>query len=303
MSIVSFPVVSTVTHESQEIQLIKPVNNYTLQANQLTEAVCQLDISGRQHRVLQAIIRKTISFDVATAWISASKIAEAMKYDGATTHINADIRELKKRNILISDGRKIGINPNISEWVYLKQINRKQSAKRPKSVTFKNSLQLTENGQVCDRNRSEKVTEIGHHKINKQTKPIKNITPLNPPKGQTNKKSKPAKPKREKPNAIDLSNLPDSISEDSAKAFIEHRKAIKAPLTQRAFDLAIAEALKGPEIGITPEQALDETMLAGWKGVKIGWLQRRLCTLQRGGQQPQGVTEEQTDWVNDLGDF
>ncbi|RDH41425.1 replication protein [Zooshikella ganghwensis] len=176
MSILSFPAVNDVKNESQEVQLIKPVNNYTQYANELTNAFVKLDISGRQLRVLFVIARKTIGFDLKTDWISASQIARAMDYEGGTTHINADIRELKKRNILYSDGRKVGINPFLSEWVYSKQSDRKQSPKRPKTVRSKTQSKVTEISQGGDRKRSEKETENGHHKINKQTKPTNTTT-------------------------------------------------------------------------------------------------------------------------------
>lgn len=168
-NIVNFPTGEAESEESLAVQLINPAYNYTQTANQLSEAAAKLDITGRQHRVIYVVIRKTIGFDLKTDWISASQIAKAMDYDGATTHINSDVRELKKRNILISDGRKIGINPCLSEWIYSKQSDRKQSGKKPETVTSKNTTKLTEIGQGGDRKRSEKVTEISHHKTHKHT--------------------------------------------------------------------------------------------------------------------------------------
>lgn len=75
---------------------------------------------------------------------------------------------------------------------------------------------------------------------------------------------------------ISFNNLPVEISIESAEAFIDHRKAIKKPLTQHAFNLSMIEAIKATNIGITPNQAIDETILAGWQTIKISWIQNRL---------------------------
>ncbi|MGI0120173.1 replication protein [Zooshikella sp. RANM57] len=299
MSIVSFPVVSTVTHESQD-KIADIKNGFAMVALELLEATSAVKISGRQHNIINAVIRKTIGFKRQFDRITANQIAQLIDYDGDLSHIYADLRALKARKILINEGKAIGINLNLSEWDNKKSVGETSRKTLNKQKTATNK-KVAETCYKTSEKVPQKLAENRQQQNIKYNNPKYNITPLNPPKGQTNKKSKPAKPKREKSTTIDLSNLPDCISEEAAKSFIEHRKAMKAPLTQRAFELAIAEALKGPEIGITPEQALDETMLAGWKGVKIGWLQRRLCTLQRGGQQQ--ATSGQSNWIDDLGDF
>ncbi|MDE1465352.1 hypothetical protein [Spartinivicinus poritis] len=48
--------------------------------------------------------------------------------------------------------------------------------------------------------------------------------------------------------------------------------------------------MKAPTIGLTPERALDETMLAGWKGFKVEWLQN--CFVQRMPARPHRSTVE-----------
>jgi hypothetical protein len=80
--------------------------------------------------------------------------------------------------------------------------------------------------------------------------------------------------------ALSLDNLPEQISSHVAQAFIDHRKTIKKPLSQHAFDLSMSEALKASSIGLTPDQAINETILAGWQGIKIDWLKNRLGVAQ-----------------------
>lgn len=111
---------------------------YTRIANSLLEAVCQCELSGRQFRILMAIIRKTYGYRQKVDWLSASQIKEVMSYDGNETNLRADIRVLKARKILICDGKKIGPNPVISEWKKTKQIkndlDQKQSENRLKTI-------------------------------------------------------------------------------------------------------------------------------------------------------------------------
>lgn len=93
------------------------------------------------------------------------------------------------------------------------------------------------------------------------------------------------KPAPAKPRALDLDRLPAEVSREAVEGFIEHRRLLKKPLTQRALVLNVNEAIRAsqriPEL--TADQALDETVLAGWQGVKADWLVRRMSTQQRPG--------------------
>lgn len=113
-------------------------------------------------------------------------------------------------------------------------------------------------------------------------------------------------PQPKKPRSsqkLDLSNLPTGVSSEAAKAFIDHRRQIKAPISQRGLDLSMQEAAKAGSIGITPDQAIDEAILAGWKGIKIEWLANRLSNHQRitNAKQPVSSDPENTHWAENLG--
>lgn len=93
------------------------------------------------------------------------------------------------------------------------------------------------------------------------------------------------KPSSAKPRALDLDRLPAEVSREAVEGFIEHRRLLKKPLTQRALVLNVNEAIRAAERipELTADQALDETVLAGWQGVKADWLVRRMSTQQRPG--------------------
>lgn len=64
----------------------------------------------------------------------------------------------------------------------------------------------------------------------------------------------------------------ETLSAEVANDFINYRKAKKAPLTSSAWKTMVSEIQHS---GMTPDNALSETMSAGWVGVKAEWLINR----------------------------
>ena len=110
------------------------------------------------------------------------------------------------------------------------------------------------------------------------TEPVRETAPLTPQGGVAPKNrtadfvGSTAKPKKRKTNTINFDSLPESISHEAALGFIDHRKLLKKPLTQRAFNIAMNEAAKAPEIDMTPDEAIDQCGASGWLGIKLEWL-------------------------------
>ena len=99
------------------------------------------------------------------------------------------------------------------------------------------------------------------------------------------------------------------VDEDAALAYIEHRKAMRKPLTQRAFDRAMRNAHKCESFGITATEAIDITMDKGWAGVTVEYIMRELENRRnavmnstqndfstRGTSLQQDITDK--SWVN-----
>jgi len=77
------------------------------------------------------------------------------------------------------------------------------------------------------------------------------------------------------------------IDVDAIKDFIEHRKTIKKPLTQRALEMNMREAWKAKKLGITPEQAIDYTIFKCWIGVNCSHMSDRINeVLELFGEEP-----------------
>lgn len=76
---------------------------------------------------------------------------------------------------------------------------------------------------------------------------------------------------------IDLSEICFyNVSEDAAKSFIDYRKEIKKPLTQRAFNLCMAEAVKCGTMNLTPDEVLDKTQVWGWQAPNFAYTANKL---------------------------
>lgn len=119
------------------------------------------------------------------------------------------------------------------------------------SKTNQRIAQEREEKRRAEKERSEHEACTNRHLTNNH-KPITN--------NQEPVKTKKAAPSSEV-------SLPEWIANDSFEAFIEHRKKLKAPMTQLAQTRLIAELSRLREDGNEPHAVLDQSILNGWKGV------------------------------------
>ncbi|MCG8517525.1 MAG: helix-turn-helix domain-containing protein [Pseudomonadales bacterium] len=86
---------------------------------------------------------------------------------------------------------------------------------------------------------------------------------------------------------LDLSSLPEGVSQELVQAFIEHRKSLRAPLSQRALALCLGAAETAPTYGLTPTEVIEETIMNGWRKPEPAWVARRRSPggSPRGGQE------------------
>jgi uncharacterized protein YdaU (DUF1376 family) len=61
--------------------------------------------------------------------------------------------------------------------------------------------------------------------------------------------------------------LPDWLPEDAWEAFVDMRKKLKAPLTERAAKLALGELEKLSAKGHAPREVLEQSVLHSWRGL------------------------------------
>ena len=62
-------------------------------------------------------------------------------------------------------------------------------------------------------------------------------------------------------------NIPDWLNKEVWEGFVEMRRKVKAPLTERAMRLTINKLERMREEGYDPNLSLDESTMRGWRGV------------------------------------
>ncbi|EBJ4819518.1 replication protein [Salmonella enterica] len=205
----------------QECRMADLENGYLRLANQIQDALCIVELSGREFRVLNAIIRLTYGWSKKSDRIANSLIADktALK----VKHVSEAVLSLAYRNIIIlrriGQTRYIGINTNLDKWAYSKphcskcpvsfpddeiatwiisvpetrdSYPRKGGRASPKTGIVipenRDSVlphsAIPENGDSYPRKGGRASPKTGNTKDIIPKTNIKDLTPFNPPKGK-----------------------------------------------------------------------------------------------------------------------
>lgn len=89
-------------------------NGYTRIANEILDAVMIVGLTKHQLLIIMAVWRKTYGYNKKTDWIGNEQMELMIGID--KTKCSTAKNQLFRMKILIQEGRKIGINKNISEW-------------------------------------------------------------------------------------------------------------------------------------------------------------------------------------------
>ena len=152
-------------------------DGYTRIANSFLDAIITAELSGREMKILLALIRKTYGFHKKTDQITGAQIAKLINYDGDVCNIRRDIAELKRRKFIQVDGEKIGPNPIISEWILTKNKPRKVSVKNNTECQKQHSESVKNNTVMSVKNNTQQKININ---INKNIK-LPDGNPVSPP--------------------------------------------------------------------------------------------------------------------------
>jgi phage replication protein O len=117
--VIKFPVPEPAQQENRMADLD---NGYLRLANQIQDALCIVELSGREFRVLNAIVRLTYGWSKKEDRITNSLIADKTRL--AVKHVSEAVLSLAYRNIIkmrrIGQTRYIGINTCLDKWAYTK---------------------------------------------------------------------------------------------------------------------------------------------------------------------------------------
>jgi len=267
----------------QESRMAELENGYLRLANQIQDALCIVELSGREFRVLNAIVRLTYGWSKKSDRIANSLIAD--KTTLKVKHVSEAVLSLAYRNIIIlrriGQTRYIGINTNLDKWAYAKPNCTKCPAAFPAAevVTwvitipeFRDSnftpSTIPENGDNHPQKRGKGSLKTGNTKdILPKTNINTDLTPSNPPRGKA----------KFDPMSIPV---PEWLDASSWSEWVDYRqqsgKAIKTELTvTKAFSL-LKQCL---DEGHDPVAIINASIANGYQGLfkpKFGLSSRTL---------------------------
>lgn len=274
----------------QECRMADLENGYLRLANQIQDALCIVELSGREFRVLNAIIRLTYGWSKKSDRIANSLIAD--KTTLKVKHVSEAVLSLAYRNIIIlrriGQTRYIGINTNLDKWAYSKphcskcpvsfpddeiatwiisvpetrdSYPRKGGRASPKTGIVipenRDSVlphsAIPENGDSYPRKEGRASPKTGNTKDIILKTNIKDLTPFNPPKGKV----------KFDPLSIPV---PEWLNAASWNEWVTYRqqsgKPIKTELTvTKAFRL-LKECL---DEGHDPVNVINTSIANGWR--------------------------------------
>ena len=254
----------------QENRMADLENGYLRLANQIQDALCFVELSGREFRVLNAIVRLTYGWSKKEDRITNSLIAD--KTGLAVKHVSEAVLSLAYRNIIkmrrIGQTRYIGINTLLDSWAYTKP----KCAKCPVSFPVAEvvtqiiiipeigdskitSKTIPENGDKHPQKQGETSLKKGNTKDILPNTNIKPYTPSNPPRGKG------------KFDPLDI-EVPGWLDQTAWHEWVAYRKQsgkpIKTELTvTKAFKL-LKECL---EAGHNPVDVINTSIANGYQGL------------------------------------
>ena len=258
---------------SDNIVQLNSSRGFTRMDNSLMEALATVDLPARELRVLMAIARQTIGYQLETKRLTADEI-------GKLTNMRRDvtskaISHLLERRIIYRIGGSrgdIGISP-IREWSFYEE-------KAPCLTETKTS----HSDNIVSLRPGASETKTATCLLYTKKNPLLTLSSkeVNPPPAKS-----PAvvedKPARKIPFGMVqmLANNPHQIPDQLLVDWLALRKTKRAAVSQTVWDALNAELTKCGELGITATDAMTEALSAGWQGFKADWIANRLAQSDR----------------------
>lgn len=265
--IIKFPAQQPAQQENRMADL---ENGYLRLANQIQDALCFVELSGREFRVLNAIVRLTYGWSKKEDRITNSLIADKTRL--AVKHVSEAVLSLAYRNIIkmrrIGQTRYIGINTLLDSWAYTKPKCAKCPVSFPVAEVVTQVITIPEigdskitskttpeNGDNHPQKQGEVSLKIGNTKDILPNTNIKPNTPSNPPRV------------KDKFNPLSV-DVPEWLNQTAWQEWVAYRKQsgkpIKTELTvTKAFKL-LKECL---DDGHNPVDVINTSIANGYQGL------------------------------------
>ncbi|WP_369606247.1 replication protein [Serratia marcescens] len=140
-------------------------DGYTRIANELLNSIMSNNFTVRQMKLLLAVIRKTYGFNKKFDWISGEQFSEMTGMP--RTRCSSTKTELLNMKVLITDGRKVGINKVISDWCIERPERRREYGSTKHKAGYIYVFAEDENGPVkvgfTSRDAEERLKEVKYY--------------------------------------------------------------------------------------------------------------------------------------------
>ncbi|WP_312839308.1 replication protein [Pantoea piersonii] len=257
-------------------------NGYLRLANQIQDALCKVELSGREFRVLNSIIRLTYGWSKKEDRITNSLIADTT--DLSVKHSSEAVNNLAERQILtmrrIGQTRYIGINTDLEKWAYKKPLPEVTTPKKGDGKT------IPENRDNHPQNQGSPSPKTGN---------TKDILP------KTDKKLKPPKSPKGESKGFDPYSIavPEWLNQTAWYEWIKYRDDSKKPIkTEITVTKAFAVLKDCLDDGHDPVDVINSSIANGYQGLfKPKFPIRKQLPAQ---QQPAQHWNDRKAWENDF---
>jgi len=203
-------------------------NGHTQIANEILEQLAKLYLSPNQWQVVIFIIRKTYGYKKKVDYIANSQIVEGTGLSKSV--ISRVLKRLQERNIINRKKKHIGFQKDWEQWKLAEQ------------STLGTKLAEQSTNKSC---------------LNSQPKLAEQSTKVDSPR-VTQKKKETIQKKI---------YIPDFIDKELWHDFLEMRKKLRKPPTDRAKDLLLKDLEKLRAAGDDPNEVLKQSIKYSWQGV------------------------------------
>lgn len=115
--IINFPEKEMEEHQQRrEVVKADVENGYYRVANEIGLALCRTHLNDSEGRIVHTVMLKTFGWNKMFDWVCYEQISELTGI--SVDNISKVKKRLVQRKIIIVDGKKVGINPIVSEWVF-----------------------------------------------------------------------------------------------------------------------------------------------------------------------------------------
>jgi phage replication O-like protein O len=268
---------------------------FTRMDNGIMEALSKIDLPAGEFRVLMAIARQTIGYQVESTRLTADQI-------GKLTNMRRDvvskaISHLLERRIIFRVGGSrgdIGISP-VADWSFYDDkkanLTETKTSHSAQIVSLRNPASETKTATCLLYTKKEPLVTLSSKEITA-------------PQAVSEPESAITKPARKQPFGLAqmLEDNPHAIANQLLEDWVALRKAKRASISPTVWSALNGELSKCEAAGITADTAMTEALVAGWQGFKTEWLVNRLTA---DGRMPKpassGPDFDDRTWADDLG--